>query len=594
MALDGLQELDITRAAMRRSMMEAYGGNLPPELDEGSEWQLLGAGGDAALAGIQRQQTNDQARYYYLRDPQARHIVELCTAYTFGRGVTLSASDSEANAHLQKFWQSVRNRASISRVREQWRMSRDIQLDGEVFLMFFTSTLTGNVTVRRIPAREITKIYYADGDAAMPVGYRREYVDRTGKNQIQKIFDYRVADLKNEGLRLLGMDAPNTEICMMHILGNDFDGRGLTELATIIPWIKALKGFLEDRATYTMAMATFAFRMNVQGNRQAVERLRDQFADYENQWLGQYTDGKERRQAANTFIGNKAVELEQFKTDSGASNAYQDARMFKQQVGIGKGIFEHYLGDPSTGNLATATAMELPMLKLFEFGQSDWGEVFEEIADFVLRQGVRFNQLRTLGEADVDTSGSVPLWDFVPRDEGFKVDAIFPPIVAKDLSIWAGALGQIGQVETMSGHRVLPMEEKARIALKMFGYTGNVNQMISKLESENYGKGEIPGTEPAGETPDPPSNSPREQGENNAADDAADNADGQEVAAEVTGVNISSGESELVEGYETIKQLLNITKEDIEQARKDFAAMPTLEEFAKQLGFDSVEDLDDA
>jgi hypothetical protein len=43
--------------------------------------------------------------------------------------------------------------------------------------------------------------------------------------------------------------------------------------------------------------------------------------------------------------------------------------MFRQMAGIGANIFEHYLGNPLTGNLATATAMELPMLKMFEFEQ---------------------------------------------------------------------------------------------------------------------------------------------------------------------------------------------------------------------------------
>src|SRR5258708_21449394 len=50
----------------------------------------------------------------------------------------------------------------------------------------------------------------------------------------------------------------------------------------------------------------------------------------------------------------------------------------------GTGIMVHYFGDPSTGNLATATAMELPMLKMFMSYQVFWKDAYRDFFSIVL------------------------------------------------------------------------------------------------------------------------------------------------------------------------------------------------------------------
>lgn len=52
-------------------------------------------------------------------------------------------------------------------------------------------------------------------------------------------------------------------------------------------------------------------------------------------------------------------------------------------VAAGTGLSVHYLGDPSTGNLATATAMELPQIKLFEGWQLWFTAQFDRLFNLV-------------------------------------------------------------------------------------------------------------------------------------------------------------------------------------------------------------------
>ncbi|KKL10172.1 hypothetical protein LCGC14_2558520, partial [marine sediment metagenome] len=82
-------------------------------------------------------------------------------------------------------------------------------------------------------------------------------------------------------------------------------------------------------------------------------------------------------------------------------------------------IMLHYFGDPSTGNLATATAMELPMLKAFLAYQTLWTGVYEDLDTIVL------DQAEFKGDR------------FVDRD--------WPPIIEADISVLATAISAFAQ-----------------------------------------------------------------------------------------------------------------------------------------------------
>lgn len=444
-------------------------------------WTALGSdSADALIASsIDRQGLNRQARWYYHNDPIANHSVMLHNAYTFGRGVSFRAPDAEVQTWLEAFWGDPRNRASLSRAQAQWALNTDRQLDGELFFVLYVSTLTGRVTVRTMDPAEIRQVVTAPGDPAMPVYYKRVYrprvfnFERGEYEQRAEVTEY-IPDWRNAGEHPPQVRWPaQTEVYLMHVCSNPLGGRGLTHLATGLPWIKALKGFMEDRATLTLALATFAFKQKIKGNRTALQRVREQWGAFEMaERYGLGGEGTERRQAANTFIENEASTLEQLRTDSGSDNAYLDMRMMKQQAGIGSGgIFEHYLGTPE-GNLATTTSMELPMLKNFEFWQQFWEDVFGDLFHFAVVQGVRFSRALA-GKAQVirDLAGGSPLWVVEPVGEvDLSVSVTLPPIIQSDVAVQATALASIAQAESMTGQQMVPPDKKAEKALSILGF----------------------------------------------------------------------------------------------------------------------------
>jgi hypothetical protein len=91
-------------------------------------------------------------------------------------------------------------------------------------------------------------------------------------------------------------------------------------------------------------------------------------------------------QAGATMVENMASNLTPIKADTGASAAYQDGRMLKLLIASACGIPEQYFGDISTGNLATAKTVELPMVKMFTSYQAVWGSVYDIMDRLVLAE----------------------------------------------------------------------------------------------------------------------------------------------------------------------------------------------------------------
>lgn len=542
--------LNAARPAIYQEILSEALGQRIPQLDEPG-WMPLGSGsGVETLTGLNRREVNDQVRYYYHTDPTMHHMVQLENAYVFGRGMSIKAKDPDIDAWLQRFWKHPRNRASLTTTVAQHELNTELQMEGELFFIFYTSTITGQVTVRTLLPSQVAKVIPAKGDNKLQQYFLADFIGPENRVERYPLLDYRVAD-KRKTLSQPEFAGENTEVAVMHVLRESVGGRGISPKRTSVRWTKALVGFMEDRAVMQLAASTFAFKQKIKGNRQAVELAQTRWSGYAAQL--KYDKGEnERRQGGNTFIENEASNLEQLKFDTMAGNAYHDMRMLRQMAGIGSGVFEHYLGDPSTGNLATATAMELPMLKQFEFGQQFWVDVYGEIGNFVVLQGIRYGKLGGKAQYETDNSAGYPMWVVEPaRGIDLTVEAIFPPIVQKDVAVQANALSQIATAESTTGQQMLPPEKKAEVAINLFGGDKDSGSMIEAMKANNFA---LPNA-PQSLTPPPVQNV-------NEAD---------------LGDPLPKKEAETVS---------KITKTEVKQAFEDWSTMPTLAELLAELGVD--------
>jgi hypothetical protein len=131
------------------------------------------------------------------------------------------------------------------------------------------------------------------------------------------------------------------------------------------------------------------------------------------------------------------------------------------------GIFEHYFGDPSTGNLATAKTMELPMVKKFVILQTIWRDVYLKLLNYVIDRKIEAGVLPGRVELDPKNKRKKYITDL---DRTIDID--FPPILEEDLAVWATAL------QTASSTGLISEETAA----KLFIQAANINDVDSELD----------------------------------------------------------------------------------------------------------------
>lgn len=417
--------------------------------------------------------------YYWQRDPLAGNAVRLIRDYTFGRGVSFKAKDPRVQKIVKDFLTDPDNQL-IASAAGQWELSERIQLAGELFPIFFVNRFTGHVKVSNVEPEEIQQIITDPNNKRKELFYERIWVKRSfnweskslsgGRTVKDYLPNFNLAAPKNAGrfeaafkrIEHATVGDGATFICLHHIKINSHSQRGNPLLLRVLPWIKAYKGFMEDRATLTLALATWAFKQKIKGSRSAVARLANQWGTYDAVSRLGGAGGKERREGAQTLIENESVNLEQLNTNSNAANAYQDGRMLRQQVGAGVGITEQNLtSDPSVSNLASATQMEGPMQKMFESWQQLFHDEFGYILQFVVQMAITYGDLDP-NVPYVDEQG-------VQHDFDPTVEIDFPPIVSKDLATFISAVAQLISAQSLAGHEYVPADRLAVYILQAFG-----------------------------------------------------------------------------------------------------------------------------
>ena len=311
------------------------------------------------------------SRLYAVKDPLGKQSIRLWTDYTFGTGMVWSVAEDneEAKKVLEAFWNAPENKSVLSN-RGQRKSSDKLLIDGEVFYALFLGA-QGKVTIRFIEPLEITAIITNPEDQDEVLYYVRSWSDPQG-NPHETVYRSHT-NMKN----VAGVDSAGKTVTasddgiVYHLTYNTTTQRGNPLLLPALDWIKQYRRFLASRIAVILALARFAWRTKVKGGQTAVDAMKA------------LTDDKEIK-AGSQLLENLGSDTTPIKTESGASSAYQDARMVKLQVCAAVGIPEQYYGDISIGNLATAKTVELPMLKMFQSYQAIWDGAYQDIDEIVL------------------------------------------------------------------------------------------------------------------------------------------------------------------------------------------------------------------
>lgn len=336
--------------------------------------------------------TVKECRNLHLFDPVSLNIVDLWTDYGFGSVIDITPDDEQAIEVWDEFWKANRN-SQILGDREVFNLSTSLLTDGEFFFAYFISRMDGDVTLRMIPTEQIKEVITDPDDSYTILYYKREYVgaDNAYQTVYYKDWEASDADLRRAVLPTGAIKADEvksnlttgTDVVMMQVAHRERNGRGWPLMTAGASWSRAYRNFLQDRAAVSRAVAMYVDKLNVKGSSRTVDmikaRLESSLVSGSGGW-----DTNPPPVAGSSWIQNDAIDRQRMPLTTGAGDAEKDGAPLLAQAGLAGRVFPHYLGRGESFRLATATAMEVPVLRAFTRYKLFWSSVWRDMVDIVL------------------------------------------------------------------------------------------------------------------------------------------------------------------------------------------------------------------
>ena len=420
------------------------------------------------------------ARVYWLKNPLIKRAVATQANYVFGQGLDVVAADEDVQTVVDAFMEDSKNRAELTGEQAMLTKETELQVTSNLFFTFFTDPLNGATRVRTIPLSEITRIIYNPDDSKEPWYYYRQWQQpKEPGSQKYEMHQAMYPDINYMPKGGLPKHFNGIEVMALnpvyHVKTNCLSDMeyGVSEIYAAIDWAKAYKDFLEDWYTIVKSLSKFAWKATSKsgatGMAQAKQVLEGAINGGSNPMNSDLPG-----QAAQVWMSSDNFDLAPMPK-SGATVAVDDGRRALLMVCAATGIYEHYFGDPSTGNLATAKAMEQPMLLMFQERQELWTDVFNTILGYVINQSalkpggklrgvMSFNDY---GESYVDMG-----------DTDRSVDVKFPPILQEDVN---ERIDAIVKSVTLSGQTPANTIDLKTATTQMLTALGEDTDIVDKL-----------------------------------------------------------------------------------------------------------------
>lgn len=376
----------------------------------------------------ERRRWAQKSRVAWMTDPQAGSAVELLNDFTFGRGVPKPrAKDPKVQEVLDEAWDDPDNQLVLTSYEAQLALGVDLQLQSNLFILEFSDGEDGRVKlaiadhdamedVVRDSSNRKRVLYYKARESVYEWDWKMDAPKVSVKPSERRVIYYEhwrnVKLLRDETEELAAPDgesAPNPTFApeeklrpgrVYHIAVNRTTEQvfGVPTMQRTLRWFSAYNDFMAARVDQTKAAAAFVMKRKVKGTKTQVQRQAEQALSK----LGRMgaapattADGATLRgtQPGAILVENEGVEHEDFSLNTNAGNALTDGQMIRSQISAATHFPQHYLGDAGSANLATATSMELPVLKHVEGRQEVFEQLFRWFLDRVIERAKETGRL---------------------------------------------------------------------------------------------------------------------------------------------------------------------------------------------------------
>lgn len=288
-----------------------------------------------------REQVLTNCHAAYQRNPLAHRGVNYMASFVVGDGFSLSCRNKQVDEWLTAF---IDNPDNDIRAYER-QAAIDLQVDGELFLRYYdgsenTST-RGQVVV--VPQRpwECTYIKTEKGFFRRPDAYHFERIVSRGDDPTGS--EPQAAE-----------DVPGDEILHIAVNRHAYELRGRPDLYPILPWLRAYKEWLEDRARQNARRGTLLWDVAVTagGAPNAISSVMAR-------WSRPPTSG-------SVYVHSDKEKVSAVENAVNADAASEDGRQMKMMVAVGLGLPEYFLSDGANANMATTKSQTLPAMMTFQ------------------------------------------------------------------------------------------------------------------------------------------------------------------------------------------------------------------------------------
>lgn len=434
------------------------------------------------------------ARLMYLKNPIILRGVSVKRFYVWGQGMNVHAPDADINAVLQAFMDDAKNKAELTSHQARMMKEVDLEIDGNIFFVFFTNQSNGQTRLRTIPLDEVTDIITNPEDSKEPWFFKRMWQRQsldamTGTPKTEAITEYYPDWRYNPMVKpdSIGRNPVKWDAPVYHVRVGGFSNWrfGLSEIYAAIDWAKAYKSFLENWATIVQAYARFAFQLTTSGGKSGISAAKAKLQT--TLGTGNTSETNPPPIAGSTFITSGDTKIDPIRT-SGATTSADDGRRMALMAMMVTGLPETFFADASVGSLATAKSLDRPTELMMQDRQTLWADIHRNIFEYVLIQAIKMPSGPLSGMAKIaivgdDSDGT----ETIVWNEGVDrtIDIDFPPIITSDTKekieaiVAAATLGGQQRAGTMTD------KELTKMLLVTLG-EDEIDEQIAKL----FGDGE--------------------------------------------------------------------------------------------------------
>lgn len=377
---------------------------------------------DRDLTPLAQDRMQKLAEWLWQSNLLANRLTELPLAYLVAEGVTLSCEDEEHQALLDRFWNDPINNWPLKLAPRV----RALGLLGEQCYLVHENTANGFVRLGYLDPRRIGEVVMDPDNPEQAIGVI------TKRDVKGRYFKYRVVVLGDDAelfsqrtQQIRAADFPDGE-CLLYQVNKLPDGsRGRSDLLGQMDWLDAYDDFLFNELDRIGYLRSFVWDVTMKGADDPTVKA------YEKEFKPPTPN--------STFVHNDQIELSAKTPDLQAADTAESARLLRNHVLGGATVPEHWFGGGGDVNRAVGADMSEPTFKMMTSRQTHLKLMLEEIGRLVLMRGAA-------GEPD----WSDPRW---------KVTAVFPELVNKDLTKFASALsGVVAAVVQMISEGLLSDE----------------------------------------------------------------------------------------------------------------------------------------